>query len=67
MCKPKTAPNHKEHLCVRKMAEEKLELVAPYLILHFTASPSTHYRYSNTTLTDHRKTLTALLYNFHKF
>ena len=66
VCKPQTAPNHKEHLCVKMMTEEKLQLVAPHLILHCIASPSPHYRYSNTTLTDHMKTMTALVYNFHK-
>ena len=59
LCKPKTAPNHKGNLYVKTMAERKLQLVAPHLILHYIASPSPLYRYSNITLT-------ALPYNFHK-
>ena len=64
--KPQAAPKHKERLYVKTMAEKKLQLVAPHLFLHYIASPSPHYRYSNITLTDHMKTLTVLLYNFHK-
>ena len=60
VCKPRTAPN------VKTMAKKKLQLVVSHLILHRTAFSSPYHRYSDTILTNYMKTLTVLLYNFHK-
>ena len=48
ICKPKTAPNHKEHLYVKMMAEKKLQLVVSHLVLPRTAFSSPYHRYSDT-------------------